>query len=604
MAATHKNESTVQADAPDTHASPLSPVAKRFYKEFMTRILASQQAYTQSRSNSINKKWKQSGVRGHARAAEEEDAAQRRLTRAQSNTLGPLLWQWLLLLHATTLHHSNNSYDDMESQQAGESSVAAAAQQQQEHVGTNGSSTDNHSKHDPRGDAHGLRLRTPWQVERLFNAGFACLLPTIAAAAAGVRAPTADTVAPWHNLQRRPSSGTSISGSLASPHGLLIRALAQLSQHGPLFSSWCALAFLCLSAFPNTPGDEDVEGVDPAARAGDKVRQLQEVWDAAARRLLHSALKDKNDADPSHVPAGIPQAQKLHSPHRDDSANLFLSSREVEQLWYEVHRRSASVLSSEATNRVDDAESATYSSSVHPLFPLWTLQWYVECCRVASHGRDDGFAVHAVLLTILTRVTHHLCRRLTEVVLEYSKEHKDDVSTGLCGAAVAAQATPLVVATLTGLAVQTPAVATAGPRRSVPQPRKRRRGWPRDDEDDDDDDDDEEEEKEAEESAEDPGSTLSFPHGGVRTGGPHSSAFARFLSSNEQLYEVVIAAGVLTRYCLTPTFPFRAGSNMAGDNAPFTAQVLPEVYLRNGEVHWWTVGDSQRHRQLMADKRS
>ncbi|KPI85653.1 hypothetical protein ABL78_5274 [Leptomonas seymouri] len=598
--------------------SPLPPVVKHFYADFVKRINAQQRPSALSSTACKDTGTRKGDTDDEDR--DDEDAALRRMSGAQLNALGPLLWQWLLILHATA--EQSKAYEE----EKGDPSEAEAEvlQRNQLRAGTNES---------PR-----TSLSTPLQVERLFQTGLSSLVPAAAGrdAAAGVRAPTADLLAPWQAALD--GSVAPRSRSRCCTDGLLLRALTRLSASGPLFSSWCALCYVCLSAFTSKESG-GTRAWSPTA--GATVTDLRDAWDAAVAAYTQRRSV-KGDSEGPHAHSGAPTPRQALNAEKQK-----LDAEAVEQLWLGV----LVYASGNHEPHVGSSSSSPAAPHAHPLFPLWVSQWYVECCRVASHGRDDGFHVKDVPLTVLTRVTHYLCRRLTDEVSAGSYQHphpqpapalvtapaayeEEDAGQGGSAARSARQQAPLTVATLNALALQTPAVESspataAGGHASAVRGRKRRRGGRDSNEDEDEEEDDSDQESDE--------SNLEGRSYTCRGGGSRRSALQRFLSNNEQPYAVPIAAGVLSCYLMAPSMvqPFltpeqqqehsnedgdgeqegmqelgegvqRCGVLDKGDDSEprYSVRILRETYLRNGEVHWWTLGDSQRHRQLMADKRT
>ncbi|KPA77668.1 hypothetical protein ABB37_07012 [Leptomonas pyrrhocoris] len=510
------------SEATSPHAASANPplllplVAHRFYTDFMARLSAQQRssaprsttsAYGDSSSGNGKKTKTHNGTDGSGGAEEEEeeeDAALRRLSRAQCDAVGPLLWQWLLLLHATAQESRANDNEqhhlsevDVEEHRADPSHTQALLP--------------------PRS-----RLHTPGQVEQLFQTGLSSLVPAAVGrgAAAAVRTPTADLPAPWHATKDEPYA--SPSSPYADAHRSLVRALVRLSTNGPLFSSWCALCYECMFALPSVEvaaeaeqrGGGGVEACHPTAPVA--VARVQDAWDTACApysrgkktQTVGEGQKTHGNAHPAH------QASISGQSNTDD-AGASLDAATVAQLWQEVYKHTAT----NHTGRAGSPGESSAASHAHPLFPLWVSQWYVECCRIASHGRDDGFQVKSVPFTVLRRVMHYLCRRLIEeeeevvVVGEGSprllREMPVSASTttastssvigesttkGHRAASSTRQSAPLTVATLTGLALKAPAVDGAGKQRRATREGKRRRGW-HDSDDDNDEDGDSSQEK-------------------------------------------------------------------------------------------------------------
>jgi hypothetical protein len=619
-----KGRAVVAATA--TVPPPLSAVTKRFYVEFMAR-LNSRHDDSKQRTTTPAGHGNRKGAVGAAQI--EEEALRGRLSQSQSDTLGTLLWQWILLLHANGGEDKNNDKHNKDA--------------------TTGSVGPPSPSHASQAAVPYPSLRTPEQVDRLFHSGLSCLVPATMIGV-GVRVPAVDRMSPWHH-----SSSTALlppvhTSAFLRPGGALPHAFEQLSKVGPLFSSWCALCYCCMAASiaSRKGADEHHDAVD----ARTMITIVRGAWDAAVTALMKSCLKEgnSNDTATAHRAAAgstAPSAGGTTAPITSLSADA------VVQLWCEVYNHNnagSSVDAVAAAAAGDAAPQCTMPSPAPPLFTLWASQWYVECCRVAACGRDDGFGVHAVSLEILTRVTHHLCDRLLEET--GMEKASTTLPRTLCSSPKVfvptpsdpvpsttesttdkrgEVAVPLVIATLNGLALQAPTAAathsgtrTANARHAALQ-RKRRRGWRGSDGDDDEDDDEDDDDIWGHDRAQ-------------KESGAGRSAFHKFLSSNEQLHEMAVAAGVLTVYSLTPSSTFSHPSShskateaedvrkgevvdsadhdgasvylaeeeeegVKGD-LPWSISAQREVYVRNGDVQWWTLGDSQRHRQLMADKRA
>lgn len=531
--------------------SPLLPsAAMRFFATFLSRLHAhNTDGATQEAKNA------------------EEDVTLRRLSPSQAEAIGPLLWQWMLLLLGQP-----DPYLDT-------SPSGAAAR------------TSREESRSPF-----PLLRTPSQVDRLFTTGLSQLVPVAGAAAAeaDVRNHPADMQLPWyHSL-----GGVYMRGS-STDHSLT-RALTRLSSRGPLYSSWCSLYFLCMP-------------LEEAPTAKEALTGLHRAWAAA---VAHRTTSDKSSGRRTDVAGaeGTPMAL-------DD----------VQQLWRVVY---VSASSSPTT----DHEPSPLASPPHPLFSVWVAQWFYECCRVAAHGHDDGGGggvAATVSVELLARVMHHQCRRLGEemdraAVQEHwqhqhvssarTKELDPSTENNAVVTSVASPRAALRIATLTGLALHAPKVTTAsattattrhgssdGTRGGTTR-RKRRRRWRVSDSDSEsEDDDDDDDGNWAAEWGD--AQAVDLLHGG--RGGRRRTALERFLSAAEQSYSVAIASSVLTSYTVSPLALSALGGvggeaaveKMEEDNTACAVALAGESYLRQGEVQWWTVGNTQRQRQLMSDKR-
>ncbi|CBZ24275.1 conserved hypothetical protein [Leishmania mexicana MHOM/GT/2001/U1103] len=513
-----------------------------------------------------------------------EDDALRRLTCVQEDALGPLLWQWLVLFSLAV-------------QPTGAAPQERGAAPSAMAVATKVCSA-----------APSYTLG-PHDVERLFRSGFSSLLPVAGSGGGagdlrGSRLPPADPPAPWHSVPLAEHNG---------PERALVAALSALSCNGPLFSTWCALCYTCVGASllvgtsqrygEGGNATEDLSAAEEAIRSA--LRRLRHAWDSAVE------LADV-------ATSGLGRPGTLAARRSVDACATL-------RLWASVYTTcTTSGLAAEAAPVTDEKGGEGRELQAPPLsLSLWAAQWYRECTRVAAHGADEGFHSEEAGLPVelVTRVMRYMCHRLEAEVVRRSRRHERMGSAASLTATVeleevrAEPAAPLSTAppsesnvpspfrptlrvgTLTALALQSPMhlvgddAGRRGGRKGGAPLRCRRRARQMSADDDDDSDTD---------------SSLENPDCGGGAEGSWSgrtdaqSGASRFILSQQDRFEVAIASGVFTTYFVCP-----ADDNVAQPaDRHYMHRLTGEQYLRNGTVHWWTLRDSQRHRQLMADARN
>ncbi|KAG5485553.1 hypothetical protein LSCM1_07641 [Leishmania martiniquensis] len=526
-----------------------------------------------------------------------EDEELRRLTCAQEETLGPLLWQWLVLFSLAV----ELAGDVPEECSPAPSAMAAVPAERSLPV---------------------PHILGPYEVERLFHSGFASL-PPVAATGGGVgglsgrRLPTVDPPAPWRNvpLAKRGQSERAF-----------VAALSALSRNGPLFSAWCALCYTCVGASLVTSTSQGCrEGGHVAAGPSQTaffvaeepsrvaLRRLRRAWDSAVE-LSVASTKGSRESDALAERASV-----------DSCATM--------RLWAMVYKTCAT---STATTAVAPVAQEKGDGADQPPAPplclsLWAAQWYRECTRVAAYGADEGFYAEeaGVPVELVTRVMRYLCHRLEAEVAKRAQRHdRSGTTTSLtatvereeaytetavppssplhCDASAPAPLVPaLRVGTLAALALQPPklcvehcagrrgrAAKRSGDRKGGAPLRRQRRVWHLDyDEDDSDEDDDD--------SEEDP-DCRSGRERSRRGRTDAQTGVSRLIFGPQEQFEVAIASGVLTTYSMSPA----DDAAMSPTGWRYMPLLISERYLRNGTVHWWTVRNSQRHRQLIAEARS
>ncbi|AYU76566.1 hypothetical protein, conserved [Leishmania donovani] len=513
-----------------------------------------------------------------------EDNALRRLTCAQEDALGPLLWQWLVLFSLAV-------------QQAGEApQERGPAPSAMAVASAMCSATPSHAL-------------GPHDVERLFRSGFSSLLPVAgsgggAGGLRGSRMPPADPPAPWHSVPLAKQSG---------PERALVAALSAISCNGPLFSAWCALCYTCVGAsLLVSTSQRRHEGGDAAAG-------LSTSGFSASEEAIRSALRRLRHAWNSAV-------ELADAPRRSVDACATL------RLWATVYTTCTALGSAaEAAPITHEKAGESRALQAPPLsLSLWAVQWYRECTRVAAHGADEGFHSEeaGVPVELVTRVMRYMCHRLEAEVVRRARRHERTGSAASLTATAeleearakttapvltappseASAPAPIVptlrVGALTALALQSVmhlvgddadrrggAAKRSGGRKGGAPLRRRRRAWQMSSDDDDGSD--------VDSSVEDP------DYGGGTEGSwsgrtDAQSGASRFIFSQQERYEVAIASGVLTTYSVCP-----ADDDVAQPaDRHYMHRLTGEQYLRNGTVHWWTLRDSQRHRQLMAEARN
>ncbi|TPP41667.1 hypothetical protein CGC21_36760 [Leishmania donovani] len=480
-----------------------------------------------------------------------EDNALRRLTCAQEDALGPLLWQWLVLFSLAV-------------QQAGE-----APQE--------------------RGPA-----------------------PSAMAVASAMCSATPSHALGPHDVERLFRSGVPLAKQ-SGPERALVAALSAISCNGPLFSAWCALCYTCVGAsLLVSTSQRRHEGGDAAAG-------LSTSGFSASEEAIRSALRRLRHAWNSAV-------ELADAPRRSVDACATL------RLWATVYTTCTALGSAaEAAPITHEKAGESRALQAPPLsLSLWAVQWYRECTRVAAHGADEGFHSEeaGVPVELVTRVMRYMCHRLEAEVVRRARRHERTGSAASLTATAeleearakttapvltappseASAPAPIVptlrVGALTALALQSVmhlvgddadrrggAAKRSGGRKGGAPLRRRRRAWQMSSDDDDGSD--------VDSSVEDP------DYGGGTEGSwsgrtDAQSGASRFIFSQQERYEVAIASGVLTTYSVCP-----ADDDVAQPaDRHYMHRLTGEQYLRNGTVHWWTLRDSQRHRQLMAEARN
>lgn len=508
-----------------------------------------------------------------------EDDALRRLTCAQEDALGPLLWQWLVLfsLAVQPAGEAPQERGPVPSATAVASAVCSAA------------------------PSHTLG---PHDVERLFRSGFSSLLPVAgsgggAGGLRGSRLPPADPPAPWHSVPLAEHNG---------PERALVAALSTLSCNGPLFSAWCALCYTCVGAsLLVSTSQRRREGENAAADLStNDFSASEEAIRSALQRLRHAWNSAVELADAAT--GGLSRPGKLAARRGVDACATL-------RLWATVYTTCTAFGSvAEAAPITHEKGGENRELQAPPLsLSLWAVQWYCECTRVAAHGADEGFHSEeaGVPVELVTRVMCYMCHRLEAEVVRRARRRECTGSAASLliappseSSAPAPTVPPLRVGTLTALALQSAmhlvgddadrrggAAKRSGGRRGRAPLRRRRHAWQRSSDDDDDSD--------ADSSLEDP------DYGGGTEGRwcgrtDAQSGASRFIFGQQERYEVAIASGVFTTYSVCP-----ADDDVAQPaDRHYMHRLTGEQYLRNGTVHWWTLRDSQRHRQLMAEARN
>ncbi|GET86378.1 hypothetical protein, conserved [Leishmania tarentolae] len=574
-----------------TDAVTVPASLQRFYIHFMVFLTQRKHPDPATRAAAVSTPLTSSHRRS-ASTSDGQDDTLRRLTCAQEEALGPRLWQWLALFSLAV-------------QPAGEApkerDLAASAVC----------------------SATPSRTLGPHDVERLFRSGFSSLLPLCgssggASELGGSRLPIADPPAPWHCV---------LLADHTSPERALVAALSALSCNGPLFSAWCALCYTCVGAslLANSSHSGEEEGHAVADRSEKRVSVEVEAIRSALQRLCHAWNSAVELADAAT--GGCSSRPDTVAARRNVDACATL------QLWATVYATCTTpgwVV--EAAPIAHGKGDRTPGLQAPPLpFSIWAVQWYHECTRIAAHGADEGFHSDeaGVSVELVTRIMHYMCHRLEVEVVRRSRRHERTASAASRTATVElhkmhAETTgplsptpplesnvpsPLLpmlrVGTLTALALQSAmnlvgdaadrrggAVKRSGGRKGGAPPRRRRRAWRMSDDDDDDDSDD--------------GSSLddldygSGEEGSGRWRADAQSGPSRFISSQQEQFEVAIASGVLTTYSVCS-----ADDNVAQPaSRHYMHRLTGEQYLRKGTVYWWTLRDSQQHRQLTAETRS
>ncbi|KAG5486104.1 hypothetical protein LSCM4_06812 [Leishmania orientalis] len=509
------------------------------------------------------------------------DEGLHRLTCAQEEALGPLLWQWLALF-SLAVERAGDAL-----RERGPATPAVRSMPSPHILG-------------------------PYDVERLFHTGFSSLPPVAATAR---QLPTSDPPTPWH---------TAPLADHKQSERTLVAALSALSRNGPLFSAWCSLCYTCVgdSLVTSTSQDSREEGhvaVEPsksnffvaeeATRSA--LRSLRRAWDSAVA-LSGAAAGDSSPPDTLAVRTSV-----------DVCATV--------RLWTTVYKTCATSCSAVAVAPVaHEKDTGSGEPQAPPLsLSLWAAQWYRECTRVAAYGADEGFHAEeaGVPVELVTRVMRYMCHRLDAEVAKCAKRRdRSGTATSLTAAVerkevhaeIAAPlssqlhsnsyaSAPLVatlrVGTLAALALESPmhlvgncvdrrggAAKRSGGRKGGAPLRRQRRAWHLSDDEDDSDDDD---------SVEDP----DYGSGRERSWRGHTGAQAggsRLIGGQQEQFAVPIASGVLTTYSMSP-----ADDDLAQPTGHlYTPRLTGEKYLRNGTVHWWTLCDSQRHRQLLSEGRT
>ncbi|KAG5510630.1 hypothetical protein JKF63_06928 [Porcisia hertigi] len=592
---------------PNPHMVTVPASIQRFYVHFMTSLSRPSRPGSAAAptKTAVSVSSTPSQYRGASTVPDQDstqDEALCRLTAVQEATLGPLLWQWLGLFSLAVRRQEAAPREGL----PGPSAIAAPPTMRQE-----------------------LRscLLRPHHVERLFHIGFTSLLPVAASSGAGggvsgSRWSPVDPPAPWHGV--RPTE-------YSPPESVLVSALSGLNQYGPLFSAWCALCYTCIDTLlvSRVTSQGNREGQNAAADPCEvDFHEAEEAIRSALRCLLH--------AWDSAV--ALPGAWSGESSISDTSvARKNADAWATATLWRTVYETCATSHSSTtAAPSVHEGRGRETSKPLAPPLPmlLWSAQWHRECTRIAAHGTDDVFDTEdaGVPVELMTRVMHYMCHRLKTEVMRCARWHDSGkmatpstATVGLEEMHAKAAAPPLPslpaetdasvtcapslrIGTLTALALQCPMnpVGNEADRRSgtAKRPRSRRGGVPC---------------RRRRRSWHVSLSSTDDDTDSSEGNGSECSGTSRFLLRQRVLFQVDIACGVLTTFSMCPAdsgiaqVPLPPQRQSGADVSRKPAQPADQCYipfltsercLRNGTVHWWTLSDSQRHRQLMAEGRS